>query len=152
MRTVSGTGEATIEDVTMVSDEGGRLDTVYVGQSVKIRVTVRVNQDIDSLVLGYGIKDRLGQLQFGTNTFHTNQVLTNLKSGQVFCYSISFVLNLGVGTYSVQTAAVRNNSHIEKNYHWIDRAFVFEVINKDKAHFSGCSWNEVVFDVSEMSR
>jgi lipopolysaccharide transport system ATP-binding protein len=151
VRTASGTGEATIEDVVMVDSNGQRVETVFVGMPVQIRVTVRVNQDLDSLVLGYGIKDRLGQLMYGTNTYHTDQVLTNLKSGQTYLFSIGFAVRLGVGSYSVHASLVRNSSHIEKNYHWIDGAIVFEVINKDKTQFLGCSWNEVVFDVDQIA-
>lgn len=151
VRTASGTGEATIEDVAMVDSNGQRVETVFVGMSVQIRVTVRVNQAVDSLVLGFGIKDRLGQLMYGTNTYHSDQVLTNLKSGQIYLFSIKFAVRLGVGSYSVHASLVRNCSHIEKNYHWIDGAFVFEVINKDKTQFLGCSWNEVVFAVSQVS-
>ena len=151
VRTASGTGEATIEDVVMVDSKGQHVQTVFVGMPVQIRVTVRANQDLDSLVLGYGIKDRLGQLMYGTNTYHTDQVLTNLKRGQTYLFSIGFAVRLGVGSYSVHASLVRNSSHIEKNYHWIDGAIVFEVINKDKTQFLGCSWNEVVFDVDQIA-
>ena len=150
VRTISGTGEASIEQVAIRDDLGDALHTVFVGQRVTIDVVVAVHEDIDSLVLGYGIKDRLGQLMFGTNTYHTDQVISNLKRGQRYQYRIGFMVSLGVGTYSVNTALVRNSSHIEKNYHWIDGALMFEVINKDKASFLGSSWNDVVFGIQRV--
>lgn len=147
VKTISGTGEATIEEIAISDVQGNPLNTAFVGQRVTIEVLVAVHQDIDSLVLGYGIKDRLGQLMFGTNTYHTGQVISNLQRGQRYRYRIGFTVSLGVGTYSVHTALVRNSSHIEKNYHWMDGALMFEVINKDKPDFLGCGWNEVVFDI-----
>jgi FkbM family methyltransferase len=58
---------------------------------------------------------------------------------------------LGVGSYSIHTSLVRNFNHIEKNYQWIDGALVFEVINKDKIEFVGCSWNELTFSIEKLS-
>jgi lipopolysaccharide transport system ATP-binding protein len=151
VQTVSGTGEAFIDSVALFDGEGNALSLVAVGQPVQIRITVKVNQDIDSLVLGCGIKDRLGQMVFGTNTFNTGQVLTDLKAGQTYVFHISCLANLGVGSYSIHASLVRNRSHIEKNYHWIDGAMVFEVINKDKIDFVGCSWNEMNFQIQKIA-
>jgi lipopolysaccharide transport system ATP-binding protein len=149
VKTVSGTGEATIEDVSIKDIDGNRLNIVSVGQPILINIAVHVHNDIDSLVLGCGIKDRFGQMMFGTNTYHTNQILTNLKEGEHFIFVVSCNANLGVGSYSVHASLVRNFSHIEKNYHWIDGALVFEVFNKDKVYFVGSSWNEMIFTIKK---
>jgi lipopolysaccharide transport system ATP-binding protein len=150
MKTVSGTGEATIEDVSLLDMENNKLSLVAVGQKILISILVCVHQDIDSLVLGCGIKDRFGQMVFGTNTFNTRQVLTDLKKGERYVYTISFSANLGVGSYSIHASLVRNSSHIERNYQWLDGAVVFEVFNKDKVDFVGCCWNEMNFAVNKV--
>jgi lipopolysaccharide transport system ATP-binding protein len=149
-KTISGTGEATIENISICDSENNILKVVFVGQKIWINIIVKVNQDLDSLVLGCGIKDRLGMMIFGTNTFHTNQGLTDLKNGETYIFSISCLANLGVGSYSIHTSLVRHHSHIEKNYHWIDGALFFEVFNKDKVEFVGCSWNEMVFEIKKV--
>jgi lipopolysaccharide transport system ATP-binding protein len=59
--------------------------------------------------------------------------------------------NLGVGSYSVHCSLVRNENHIDKNYHWIDRVLVFEVLNINKPLFVGCAWNELIFDIKKIS-
>jgi FkbM family methyltransferase len=125
---------------------------VFVGQRVRARILVRVNQEIASLVLGFGIKDRFGQMMFGTNTFYTSQVLEYPELGEQYVYEVEFAANLGVGSYSVHTSLVRNFSHIEKNYQWIDGAMVFEVVNKDKVEFVGCSWNEMTFKIEKSTK
>jgi len=147
VKTISGTREASINDISIVDLDGNNLKMIAVGQPIQILFNVSVNQDIDKLVLGCGIKDRLGQMMFGTNTFNTNQILTNLKKGDSYIFKVSCCANLGVGSYSVTSALVRNNTHIEKNYHWIDGGVFFEIYNKDKIAFVGSSWNEMNFDI-----
>lgn len=149
VRTVSGTGEASIEKIELCDLTSKPVEIVFVGQRVHARILVRVNVEIDSLVLGFGIKDRLGQMMFGTNTYYTRQILTSPELGALYTYEVEFAANLGVGSYSVHTSLVRNFSHIEKNYQWIDGALVFEVVNKDKYEFVGCSWNEMSFKIEK---
>ena len=149
VQTVSGTGEASIESVDLLDCDGNSLSLVAVGQAIQIRITVSAHQDLDSLVLGCGVKDRLGQMVFGTNTFNTGQQLSCIKAGESYVFNISCLANLGVGSYSIHASLVRTQSHIEKNYHWIDGAIVFEVFNKDKPDFVGCSWNEMSFDIKK---
>ncbi len=149
VKTISGTGEANIEKIELCDLAGQSLDIVFVGQRVRARILVRVNAEIDSLVLGFGIKDRLGQMMFGTNTYYTSQVLKYPELGAHYIYEVEFAANLGVGSYSVHTSLVRHFSHIEKNYQWIDGALVFEVVNKDKIEFVGSSWNEMTFKIEK---
>jgi lipopolysaccharide transport system ATP-binding protein len=147
LQTESGTGEAQVCEVGMFGADGVERNVFYIGQTLVIKVQVAINQAIDSLVLGYGIKDRLGQVMFGTNTFHTGQTLSDLKVGERYLYSIAFPVVLGVGSYSVNVALVRNASHVENNYHWVERAVMFEVLNKDKPYFQGSQWQDAVFEV-----
>ena len=146
-RMTSGTGEATIDGIELRSEEGVPLEVVKVGQPIEVRLMVSVHQDIEALVLGCGIKDRLGQMMFGTNTYHTQQILKNLKAGQRLVYSMRCAANLGEGSYSVHASLVDSEHHLNKNYHWIDRGLIFEVINTDKPLFVGCCWNDLRFTI-----
>lgn len=113
-----------------------------VGEPVELRVKVKVHQPVETLVLGYSIKDRLGQVMYGTNTWHTNQVIHNPQPGDEYLFVIAFPANFGVGSYSVQTALVDRDTHLTANYEWRDMALLFNVINIDKTQFVGCMWNE----------
>lgn len=150
VRTVSGTGEATIVDVGLYDQTNNMIEMVSVGQDVTIKVKVKINQAMPSLVLGCGIKDRLGQMMFGTNTFHTKQILAEPEPGTTYLFSIRFCANLGVGSYSVHLSLVEQSSHIDKNYEWRDNAIVFEVINLDKTFFVGSMWNEMNFKFEKL--
>ncbi|WP_114416409.1 ABC transporter ATP-binding protein [Marinospirillum perlucidum] len=140
VQTVSGTGEATVEEIALLNEAGKEIEVADVGQSVVLSIKVRALQDIPKLVLGYGIKDRLGQVMFGTNTYLTEQVIEHIKAGSSCCFKISFPANFGVGNYSIQTALVSSDTHLENNYEWRDLALVFNVVNISKQHFAGCNW------------
>lgn len=140
VKTTSGTGEATISESVLVNDQHEVIEIVEVGQSVHIKVKVEINQNIPELVLGYMIKDRLGQPVFGTNTHHLNQSSTQLKKGESVEFILSFPANLGEGSYSVAIALHTADTHVNNNYEWRDRAIVFNVINISKEKFVGVAW------------
>ncbi len=140
IQTISGTGEATVEHICLLDTQGRPLEVVDVGQSVTLRVNVKIHADIDRLVLGYAIKDRLGQVIYGTNTDLTKQPLNSVKAGSLVKYEIDFPANLGVGTYSVVTSLSSTDTHLQNNYEWRDLALIFNVININKPYFVGLSW------------
>lgn len=147
-QTVSGTGEITVEEIAILNDAGVPIEYVDVGQPVTLRVVANAHQDIERLVLGYGIKDRLGQVMYGTNTHLKDQALENVKAGERVEFKIAFDMNLGPGSYSVQTALCSTDTHLVNNYEWRDMALVFNVINVNKHHFAGCAWMDPVIEVT----
>ncbi|MDP3888074.1 ABC transporter ATP-binding protein [Hydrogenophaga sp.] len=148
VQTISGTGEATVTAIALVDEANRPLEVVDVGQAVRLRIEVTVHQAIDRLVLGYGIKDRLGQVIYGTNTHLKNQPLLNVATGERCLFEIAFPANFGPGTYSVQTAIVSTDTHFANNYEWRDLALVFNVVNMNKSHFAGCVWMDPVIEIS----
>jgi lipopolysaccharide transport system ATP-binding protein len=151
VQTSSGTGEAKVEKIALYNIKNEAVETVGVGELVELRVKVKVHQSVETLVLGYSIKDRLGQVMYGTNTWHTKQVINQPKSGNEYLFKIAFPVNLGVGSYSIQTALVDRDTHLTANYEWVDLALVFNVININKTHFAGCLWNEPNISIKEVS-
>lgn len=140
IRTVSGTGEAVIENVEILDEHGNKIEMVNVGAPLILSVKVSIRSDIPHLVMGYMLKDRLGQAVFGTNTHNVSRVLSDLKAGESLEYRIHFKAALGVGSYSVTVALHEDKTHLEKNYAWIDLATVFSVVNIDQDDFVGLAW------------
>lgn len=140
VQTISGSGEAAIEEVVLLNAQDERLEVVNVGQLVKLKIVVRATADIPELVLGYMIKDRLGQPVFGTNTHHLKRTMGAVKCGATAVFTFQFAANLGEGTYSVAIALHTADTHINKNYEWRDLALVFNVLNIDKEIFVGVAW------------
>jgi lipopolysaccharide transport system ATP-binding protein len=148
VQTISGTGEAIVEDIALLDEEGRPVEFVNVGQPVELRIVVRANADLPRLVLGYMIKDRLGQPVYGTNTHHTRQVVENVTAGTQLDYRVQFPMNIGMGSYSVSTALVSTDTHLVNNYEWRDLALMFTVANLDRPHFVGTAWVPPIIQVT----
>lgn len=139
-QTISGTGEAKVIDIALLNAKKDVVEFINVGETVTLSVKVKAEEHLPKLVFGYMIKDRLGQTMYGTNTWHTQQVIHGVDCGSTVIYNIEFFANLGPGTYSVSTALVSSDTHLVDNYEWRDLACVFSITNIDKTHFSGSAW------------
>ena len=146
-QTVSGTGEATVADIALLDETGQRVEVVDVGSAVTLEVRVAVHAPIPRMVLGYMIKDRLGQPMYGTNTHLKELPLDDVAPGEEITYRFAFPMNLGPGTYSVATAIVSTDTHLVNNYEWRDLALVFTVMNMRRPHFEGSAWLDPVIDI-----
>jgi lipopolysaccharide transport system ATP-binding protein len=138
--TVSGTGDASIVDAVLLNEEGQLVEVLDVGELVTLQIRVRVNAQIPRLVVGYMIKDRLGQPMFGTNTDHIQHPVEDLKPGDTLTYGFRFIAGLGPGGYSVAVALHSTETHLLDNYEWRDLALVFNVVNMSRPVFVGNAW------------
>lgn len=150
LQTVSGSGEAQLASVVLRDESGEAVETVTAGEPLVLEVDVHVHDTIESLVVGYMIKDRVGQPVFGTNTFHLQRTQGVLASGDSVKLRFSFPANLGEGSYSIAVAAHDSETHITRNYEWRDLAVVFKVINTRLPRFVGSAWlpNSVHIEVT----
>jgi lipopolysaccharide transport system ATP-binding protein len=147
VQTISGTGEATVSDIALRDELGERVEVVDVGAAVTLEVKVKVKAPIPRMVLGYMIKDRLGQPMYGTNTHLKQLPLEDVAAGEEVTYRFAFPMNLGPGTYSVATAIVSTETHLVNNYEWRDLALVFTVMNMRRPHFEGSAWLDPAVDI-----
>ena len=148
--TISGTGQVKLSKIQLLNDKNEVIEVVGVGQPVTLRVEAQVEGDIPKLVFGYGLKDRLGQVVYGTNTYHTKQILLNVKSGERVRFDVRFDMNVGAGSYSVQTAFVSSDTHLENNYEWRDQAYIFNVVNFNQTYFVGSAWIPPKIEVNKL--
>jgi lipopolysaccharide transport system ATP-binding protein len=139
-QTVSGSGEATVADIALLDASGAVVEVVDVGAAVTLQVTVQARAGIPRLVLGYMIKDRLGNTMYGTNTDLQQRPELDVVAGERLVYRFTFPMNLGAGSYSVATALVSTDTHLVNNYEWRDLALVFTVVNMRRPHFEGSAW------------
>lgn len=147
LQVVSGTGEATVADIALLDAEGKRVEVIDVGQDVTLQVTVEARAGIPRMVLGYMIKDRLGQAMFGTNTHLKELPLQDVQPGERITFRFRFDANLGAGTYSVATAIVSTETHLVNNYEWRDLALVFTVVNMRRPYFEGSAFIDPAIEI-----
>jgi len=140
VQTISGSREVEIENARLLDAAGQPVEVIQVGQRVCLNVEVRANAAVKELVLGYMIKDRLGQAIYGTNTHHLRRVEKNLAQGEKITYVFQFQANVGQGSYSIAVALHSGETHLAQNYEWRDLAVLFTVINQDHPYFVGSAW------------
>jgi lipopolysaccharide transport system ATP-binding protein len=150
VRTISGTGEAGFSDVALLNAQGQRVEVLEVGSQATLEVTVEVRQPINRLVLGFMIKDRMGQPIYGINTHRLHRELANLTAGERIVYRFAFPANIGKGNYSIALSLSRFDSHLDTNYEWRDFALVFHMININKPDFVGCNSLDVELDIERV--
>ncbi|KQW33856.1 MULTISPECIES: ABC transporter ATP-binding protein [Pseudomonas] len=152
VRTISGTGEAGIIDVQLLDSQGQPVEVAEIGQPMVLQVRVEIRQDIERLVLGFLIKDRLGQPMYGINTHRQDKAVTDLKAGEQITFRFSFDMRLGKGNYSVALSLSRLDSHLDRNFEWRDYGLVFHVINNRQEDFVGCSWLQARTSIQRSSQ
>ncbi|PHV07833.1 sugar ABC transporter ATP-binding protein [Janthinobacterium sp. BJB412] len=149
VQTSSGSGEATVYALTLEDLDGKAQEVLDVGTPVCLRAKVRLRGALPRLVLGYMIKDRLGQQIYGTNTHYMQAPLEGLAAGAEIEYRFRFPLNLGPGSYSVTTALTSSETHLGDNYEWRDMALLFIVVNMSRKQFVGTSWLEPTLEIAQ---
>lgn len=142
VQTTSGTGEAAVVEIALLDERGEAVEMVNVGATVTLRVKVQANAPVPRLVLGYMIKDRLGQPMYGTNTHHMGVPLHDMQAGDLAEYRFTFPADLGPGNYSIAVALTSSDTHLGNNYEWRDLALLFTVVNVGQPVFTGCVWLE----------
>ena len=149
--TISGNKKACIKNVEILDAAGKKIQNLEVGKKIKLKVTVQANENLQSLVLGYQIKNRFSQVVYGTNTYHLKQALKNLKKGEEYDFSFEFDANLGVGSFSVTLALHDSDNHLQNNYEWRDNAIIFNVVNFSKPDFVGLAYLEPSLEVKRIN-
>jgi lipopolysaccharide transport system ATP-binding protein len=145
----SGSGEARVTGVNLCDAQSGApIAVCEVGQRVILKIEVAVERRIERLVLGFSIRDRLGNVVFGTNTHHTSQALKSLDAGRRLQFATHMPLNIGAGRYSISTALVDGATHLGENYEWVDHAHEFDVVMGSAAAFEGAAWLEPRIEVT----
>ena len=139
-QTISGGGEASFVHIGLFNNDGAEIDTVNIGETVKLQAEIEIKSEIDELVFGFMIKDRLGQAVFGTNSYYLRKVLKDLKPGTRISFCTKIDVNIGPGSYSVSCALHSGSTHLLRNYEWRDVSVVFTVVNISQELFSGVAW------------
>lgn len=135
-RITSGTKEAFFSSIKLLDNQGSLSESFEVGEQVTLVLDVSVAVNIPRLVVGFMIKDRLGQPVYGTNTWHTHQILDDLEA-QNIRFEMAFDLEIGPGEYSISVALVGSDTHLDTNYEWRDRAILLTVVNTTRPYFVG---------------
>ncbi len=122
-----GDGRAQIVDVHFQDEFGAGLSWVVGGELVRLSVTADIEQTLKSPIIGFYIKDKLGQTLFGDNTYLTymdSPVASNV--GERLTASFSFVMPiLPAGDYAITVAIAEGTQTDHAQLHWVHDALIF---------------------------
>ncbi|UNK41911.1 ABC transporter ATP-binding protein [Luteimonas sp. S4-F44] len=127
---VSGFGEmrARVIDVALRDDAGRDLSWCVGGESVVLDVDIVADLAVDQPIVGFYLKDRLGQLLFGDNTYLTSlgQSLP-LAAGQRARARFAFEMpRMKAGDYFIAIAVADGGMDDHAIQHWLHEAIVLK--------------------------
>jgi lipopolysaccharide transport system ATP-binding protein len=127
---------ARIVDVRFEHPHGERLAWAVGGETVVVAIDIEASEPLASPIVGFLVRDRLGQNVFGDNTFLTTQSAPlALAAGETASARFEFDLPLlPPGDYSIAVAVAdgRQQDHIQ--HEWIHDALTFRVETSSVRH------------------
>lgn len=125
-----GTGGAEITQVSFANAKGRPLTVCEGGAEVVVKVSAKAIHDVDLPIIGFIIKDRLGQPLIGGNTYHSyKESPVRVAAGKRIDAAFHFKLPiLAVGDYSIVAAVANGTLHEHVQLHWMHDAVLFKVV------------------------
>jgi len=124
-----GDGSAEIRSVQLL-DAASRVPLTWVqgGEEVTLRIEAETLAPLDSPILGFLFKDRLGQVLFGENTWSTfRDRPVPVSAGARLSGEFDFRMPiLPAGRYTLDVAVANGTLHEHRQAQWVHDAFVLE--------------------------
>lgn len=122
-----GKRSAEIVDVGFFDTERQPLAWIVGGEKVVLRVHARTAALLTSVIIGFYIKDRLGQTLFGDNTYisYFDSPVSGSEGDELVAEFHFQMPRLGPGDYSVSAAIADGTQSDHIQHHWIHDALFF---------------------------
>lgn len=127
-----GFGGASIQDVRFTDPVGRPYRWIIGGEETTLTIDVKALIDLDLPIVGFYVKDRLGQALFGDNTFLTTQkedgtCKVAIKAGEAFTATFRFPMPvLSKGSYVIAVAVADGTQEEHVLHHWMHDALIFK--------------------------
>ncbi|MDP9617089.1 UNVERIFIED_ORG: lipopolysaccharide transport system ATP-binding protein [Stenotrophomonas maltophilia] len=124
-----GTGAATITSVQLLDAGGNPVNWAVGGQDVTLQVTVRTRDEIHRPIVGFVVKDKLGQIIFADNTYLSQRDLDMKvppETTLVASFNFTFPVLPG-GEYSISPAVAEGTQADHVQHQWIHDALILHV-------------------------
>ena len=123
-----GLGGATIKNVEFLTSDDNLLTWIVGGETVKLEIHCLIKDELLSPIIGFQVKDRLGQVIFGDNTFlsYINNPVS-AYSNQNLTASFEFIMPiLPMGNYTVSVAIAEGTQKEHVQHHWVNDVIAFK--------------------------
>ena len=123
-----GLGGAQISAVKLMDAAGNPLSWIVGGEQVTLGIEAIAVFDLESPIIGFFIKDRLGQCLFGDNTYLSYMDSPILfAAGETIEAKFTFDMpRLSPGNYSITVAIASGTQEEHIQHHWIHDAVSFK--------------------------
>lgn len=121
-------GNAQIKSVNILNIDGQKMSTLHGGELVNLEIIAEAKESIYSPILGWLVKDRLGQPLFGEHTYTYVNVPLLVNANEMIKASFKFIIPLlPNGEYTITVSIAEGNPVEHKQHHWLHDAIVFKV-------------------------
>lgn len=123
-----GKGNAQIVEVGLLDRTNRVLRWIRGGEIVKIRIIGKVVNEINQPIIGFFIKDRLGQMLFGDNTYlEYKDKDVKCEANSTLCAEFMFQMPwLPKGDFSITVSFASGSQAEHEQEHWIHDALIFK--------------------------
>jgi lipopolysaccharide transport system ATP-binding protein len=122
------TGKAKILSVRLLDKDGQDVPMLHGGELVSLEIIAIANESIYSPILGWFVKDRLGQPLFGEHTYTYVNPPLSVNAGEkikaVFEFQIPLLPN---GEYAMTVSIAEGNPFEHTQHHWLHDVMIFTV-------------------------
>lgn len=124
------TGDAEIIRVDM-KNLSHESEILKGGEKIKVTLEAKTHIDLEQPILGFLVKDKLGQILFGENTLPlTNISHRSFKAGETFKGEFIFTLPmLPNGDYALMCSVADGDLHNNIQHHHLHDALIIKVFN-----------------------
>ncbi|MBP1934763.1 ABC transporter ATP-binding protein [Ammoniphilus resinae] len=128
---VLGDNEAIIKGISLFEKNTNRkLTMVTPGQLVRLSIKVQFNRVLENPIVGFSIKDRLGNIVTQSNSYVLGQQINNIYEGKASIYSFEFTFpNLTNGNYTISPAIASGSQEDHQQHSWVHDALVIQVMD-----------------------
>ncbi|MNI80918.1 hypothetical protein D3C73_1374870 [compost metagenome] len=118
--------------MALTDQDGAPLGMAEGGELVRLRIRVELMQSLHSLIVGFYVKDRLGQRLFGDNSyFACKDAPVGGQAGESVVASFLFRMPvMPSGSYMIDAAVASGDQHDHTQQHWIHDALEFRAIDE----------------------
>jgi lipopolysaccharide transport system ATP-binding protein len=150
-----GAGAVQIKQVEVARlGDNQQLSYVTGGEVVIVRISVLAIEHIAQPIVGFSVKDRLGQVLFGDNTYiSTRNSRVSVAAGDVLNAEFQFQMPiLPPGDYTVSAAVADGTQEEHVQHHWIHDAVVLRSISSSvSTGLVGITMENIVLKIEENS-
>lgn len=144
------TGSAEIISISMQRISPGPTNYFDGGERVRVEVHAKANQPLDHPIIGFLVRDRLGQDLFGENTLPFTDIAPRpVSAGQELIAQFEFRLPmLPNGQYTVMASIADGDLYNNTQHHWLNNALIINVSSsKVRWGLVGVSFERVVLEI-----